>query len=102
MELGAEAAEPRARELRTPRALGLSPAQPPRSRRWGSGSAPAAGMEMRRGGHGERGLGETGMERGSMGERGWGGRNVNPSLGVSVWQVFMPLCSEHLHYALNT
>lgn len=36
------------------------------------------------------------------GESMGGGRNVNPSLGVSVWQVFMPLCCEHLHYALNT
>lgn len=51
-----------------------------------------------------RGAGVGGQE----GQASWegegmgGGRNVNPSLGVSVWQVFMPLCCEHLHYALNT
>lgn len=36
---------------------------------------------------------------------GVGGRrakNVNPSLGVSIWQIFMLLRFKHLHYALNT
>lgn len=59
------------------------------------------------GGTGRGHMGDDADERGP-GELGKGGhgrggkKSVNPPLGVSVWQVFMPLCSEHLHYALNT
>lgn len=96
MELGAEAAELRAGSSASPGQGGCALPGVPAAASGGQAGQPRPGCRRRRGGGGGGGRGRGGA--------GWvgGGENVNPSLGVSVWQVFVPLCSEHLHYALNT